>query len=807
MVAHIRHHHTDYERLLGTCSQPEARARVQAACRNKLQEWRGDEAGDGTGPIEFEHLMREVIVISDDDEDLDDEESDHDADKEGDKKHQRSVDHHASRVEVIPSDPIVRELDMGESPVEHGAPGARDEDHNMDRPYVVDAAAVGGRRYAVHLGRSRRRKKGKDRRRRRGFGRYDAVGPLSAPATIPSLVLDGLGMTSSSQPGSAAMSDRGRAANNPPSSLIPAPHLLQSLSIGANKLAMPPPPPLLAPARPVLAAAEGLHLTIEAHGSGPAIARPSVGDTRRAQEPPVTVAYQGHHEPVSVHYLANRGSHRDPPRQVVERPPRAETASSMSYLNHVDHQIRHIHPGITSDLMGFSGPASRAMPFPPSQPSGLFCTVGDRRPQVTDPRQSQMIEVREDRAAIDLSPEGTSRPREGHYVHPNSMRISPPPSRFTDGNAEGYGTRLERPSQSYERALYFDGRVWLPCREPPRPVCVLVEQSGGPPRPITNHPPRHDAVHFLPDLRNHDESPPLKSRPFETVVGGAHTLHHAGTRDIDGRHDHVEHSRRPMSPSTSRFLRPLVSEETHDSSRGEDHHLLISSSLAPPRHHHHHHHHHHLPPYPQEDVSSSFSPLRRSSDARRVSLIPVVEPTRPVESEHQAIMLVERGQPSEDSAEGFPGRFVVSPARDRRTVMVPVRDVPILSHERRLEYHVSEPVQARRDGQDLTPGYIRSTPALSEQVILLANPETDMRPTSIDGHIWIQRSSHPGNSIRDVPNQAIELRYSSRHYRPDPRDPRYMHYLSAPPSREGPPRPPMHETLGRRPASPIVIPE
>lgn len=65
VVAHIRHTYTDYDALLRQVQYNEARRRVEKPCLDRLIRWRGDDDGAG----DMEDVLREVIVIPDDDED------------------------------------------------------------------------------------------------------------------------------------------------------------------------------------------------------------------------------------------------------------------------------------------------------------------------------------------------------------------------------------------------------------------------------------------------------------------------------------------------------------------------------------------------------------------------------------------------------------------------------------------------------------------------------------------------------------------------------------------------------------------
>ncbi|KAI4717512.1 hypothetical protein E4T48_06283 [Aureobasidium sp. EXF-10727] len=70
-IARIRHTYTDYDKLLKLVSWKEARQIVEPMSLTKLIEWRGEH--DDTE--DFEEILRETIVIDDDDEELDDAES------------------------------------------------------------------------------------------------------------------------------------------------------------------------------------------------------------------------------------------------------------------------------------------------------------------------------------------------------------------------------------------------------------------------------------------------------------------------------------------------------------------------------------------------------------------------------------------------------------------------------------------------------------------------------------------------------------------------------------------------------------
>ncbi|KAI6887295.1 hypothetical protein KC360_g1695 [Hortaea werneckii] len=66
-TARIRHMYTDYDRLLRAFEWKDARAMIEAECLKKLIEWRG-ESGDDADDEELEEIVRETIVLDDDDQ-------------------------------------------------------------------------------------------------------------------------------------------------------------------------------------------------------------------------------------------------------------------------------------------------------------------------------------------------------------------------------------------------------------------------------------------------------------------------------------------------------------------------------------------------------------------------------------------------------------------------------------------------------------------------------------------------------------------------------------------------------------------
>lgn len=72
VLAHIRHVHTRYDQILREVEWKVARKAVEKQCLDILVKWRGDEE---TGRDQLGDILREVVVISDADDDSDSEES------------------------------------------------------------------------------------------------------------------------------------------------------------------------------------------------------------------------------------------------------------------------------------------------------------------------------------------------------------------------------------------------------------------------------------------------------------------------------------------------------------------------------------------------------------------------------------------------------------------------------------------------------------------------------------------------------------------------------------------------------------
>ncbi|KAI1008161.1 hypothetical protein K3495_g54 [Podosphaera aphanis] len=70
ILAHIRHNHTRYDKLLRETSWMNARKAVEPVCLDIILKWRGDEE---TGRDQMDEILREVVIISDSEDDEEDD--------------------------------------------------------------------------------------------------------------------------------------------------------------------------------------------------------------------------------------------------------------------------------------------------------------------------------------------------------------------------------------------------------------------------------------------------------------------------------------------------------------------------------------------------------------------------------------------------------------------------------------------------------------------------------------------------------------------------------------------------------------
>ncbi|OIW27520.1 hypothetical protein CONLIGDRAFT_435850 [Coniochaeta ligniaria NRRL 30616] len=159
VVSHIRHTHTRYDKLLRETTWANARRAVEELCLDILVKWRGDEEN---GRDQLDEILREVVVISDseddyEDDDEEDEDDDEDADAEDtDMTSGESSDETAASTGERP--PVVRQ---------HASASA-------SRPPPHPEAAI-ARLPSVQEYTEAERVKAAAKKAHRGFQRYQAV--------------------------------------------------------------------------------------------------------------------------------------------------------------------------------------------------------------------------------------------------------------------------------------------------------------------------------------------------------------------------------------------------------------------------------------------------------------------------------------------------------------------------------------------------------------------------------------------------------------------------------------------------------
>ncbi|KAK8161884.1 hypothetical protein IWX90DRAFT_388721 [Phyllosticta citrichinensis] len=108
VLAHVRHKHTNYDRLLKEVGYIEARKTVEKPCIEKILEWRGEGQEEDD---EMEDDFREVIVLDDDDDD------DSDVDNSGSGHSSPSLElvaNEATADDLGPRDPVHARKDWTE---------------------------------------------------------------------------------------------------------------------------------------------------------------------------------------------------------------------------------------------------------------------------------------------------------------------------------------------------------------------------------------------------------------------------------------------------------------------------------------------------------------------------------------------------------------------------------------------------------------------------------------------------------------------------------------------------------------------
>lgn len=156
VLAHIRHTHTRYDKLLRETTWINARKVVEPVCLDVLMKWRGDEE---TGRDQLDEILREVVVITDsEDEDEDDSSDDETSDEEGEVTSASSTEPPSNTNSRNQQRP---ETEPSQIPESNQIIPLVDRDRN-ETPAIA----------------SRTRSKTnpqKDKKRQRGFSRYEAA--------------------------------------------------------------------------------------------------------------------------------------------------------------------------------------------------------------------------------------------------------------------------------------------------------------------------------------------------------------------------------------------------------------------------------------------------------------------------------------------------------------------------------------------------------------------------------------------------------------------------------------------------------
>ncbi|PVH84579.1 hypothetical protein DL98DRAFT_512481 [Cadophora sp. DSE1049] len=148
VLAHIRHTHTRYDKLLRETTWMNARKAVEPVCLDVLIKWRGDEE---TGRDQMDEILREVVIITDS-EDEDDSSEEDSSDEEG-------------------------EVTSSSSTEPPSLPNSR----NQHRPQMTPATpssntpALANRTNLSAISSRTRAKDPRDKKEQRGFKRYQAA--------------------------------------------------------------------------------------------------------------------------------------------------------------------------------------------------------------------------------------------------------------------------------------------------------------------------------------------------------------------------------------------------------------------------------------------------------------------------------------------------------------------------------------------------------------------------------------------------------------------------------------------------------
>lgn len=157
VLAHIRHTHTRYDKLLRETSWMNARKAVEPVCLDVLVKWRGDEE---TGRDQMDEILREVVIITDSEGESDSSDDEESSDEEGEVTSASSTE--------APSLPVSRNQQRSVLPITQPTPAAGPSKRQARRDANKDSIA------------SRTRSKvdlnwQPDKKAQRGFKRYQAA--------------------------------------------------------------------------------------------------------------------------------------------------------------------------------------------------------------------------------------------------------------------------------------------------------------------------------------------------------------------------------------------------------------------------------------------------------------------------------------------------------------------------------------------------------------------------------------------------------------------------------------------------------
>lgn len=159
VLAHIRHTHTRYDELLRETSWENARRAVESLCLDLILKWRGDEE---TGRDQLDEVLREIVVISDTEEDDSDDEGD-DEDSSSDDSEDMASDKEVAPV-AIPSSVAEPRPSLPAPPVRRA---------RINHIQTTESEREGGNISSRLRTRKTKNVLRKERRNRKGFKRYD----------------------------------------------------------------------------------------------------------------------------------------------------------------------------------------------------------------------------------------------------------------------------------------------------------------------------------------------------------------------------------------------------------------------------------------------------------------------------------------------------------------------------------------------------------------------------------------------------------------------------------------------------------